>query len=680
MSESFQEDIAVVLPSVSSSAVAWGDYNRDGKPDFLLTGLSNSTAISKLYKNTGSGFSEDTTVKLPGVISGAVAWSDYNSDSKPDFLLMGDSGNKYISKLYKNTGSGFNEDTSVNLPGVIEGSVAWADYNKDGKRDFLLTGQFGSKELSDGITKLYKNTGDGFIVDSNFPVINVGRSAVAWADYNSDDRIDFILTGNTYNTYDKYITKLYKNTESGFREDDTISLPGVTDGAVAWSDYNRDDQPDFLLTGKDTSEKLISKLYKNTGDGFIEDTNVSLPGVDQSSVAWGDYNRDGKPDFLLTGNRSGTAIAKLYINTGNGFSEDTSISLPGVKGGSVARVDYNEDSKPDFLLTGQNSSTRDIGKIYKNTFTTQTITGTAGPDSLMGTPNPEIINGLAGDDKLNGNGGDDTLIGLSGNDTLLGRDGDDVYIINSTGDIINESLHEGTDLVQSFITYTLTANVEKLTLKGARSINGTGNIIDNSIIGNNSNNVLNGEGGFDNLKGVKGDDTLNGGESDDTLNGGSGNDVLDGGPGGDVLTGNNDVDTFVFHFNQSRVGNSDHITDFTIGTDKIELPNVGIPNKLSRASNNNATNLLTVVKDVFNDANALSGNQPLGINCAVVVVATDSSIAGTYLIINEGDARFYDSEDLMINITGYSISPFLGNTLPDIEMANRNIQPELIFI
>jgi hypothetical protein len=383
MSESFQEDIAVVLPNVSSSAVAWGDYNRDGKPDFLLTGSSNSTAISKLYKNTGNGFSEDTTVNLPGVFSGALAWADYNRDSKPDFLLTGDSGNKYISKLYKNTGNGFSEDTSVNLPGVIEGSVAWADYNKDGKRDFLLTGQFGSKELSDGITKLYKNTGDGFIVDSNFPVINVCRSAVAWADYNSDDRIDFILTGNTYNTYntyDKYITKLYKNTESGFREDDTISLPGVTDGAVAWADYNRDDQPDFLLTGKDTSEKLISKLYKNTGDRFIEDTNISLPGVDQSSVAWGDYNRDGKPDFLLTGNRSGTAIAKLYINTGNSFSEDTSISLPGVKGGSVARVDYNEDSKPDFLLTGQNSSTRDIGKIYKNTFTTQTITGTAGPD------------------------------------------------------------------------------------------------------------------------------------------------------------------------------------------------------------------------------------------------------------------------------------------------------------
>jgi Ca2+-binding RTX toxin-like protein len=300
----------------------------------------------------------------------------------------------------------------------------------------------------------------------------------------------------------------------------------------------------------------------------------------------------------------------------------------------------------------------------------------------MGTPNPEIINGLAGDDKLNGNGGDDTLIGLSGNDTLLGRDGDDVYIINSNGDIINESLHEGTDWVQSFITYTLTANVEKLTLKGTRAINGTGNIIDNSIIGNNSNNVIKGEDGFDNLKGARGDDNLHGGEGNDTLKGGIGNDTLNGSVGQDVLTGSNDVDIFSFQFGESVVdlGQIDRITDFAIGTDKIDLLDVGMPNKLSRASNNNATSLLTVINDVFNDANESSGQQPLGLNSASVVVATNSSIAGTYLIVNDSNASFSPDNDLVINITGYSIIPFLGNTLPDIEIANNNIQPDLFFI
>jgi FG-GAP-like repeat len=117
---------------------------------------------------------------------------------------------------------------------------------------------------------------------------------------------------------------------STFSEDTSISLPGVNYSSVAWSDYTGDGKPDLLLTGQDNSFKPISKLYKNTGSGFSEDTSISLPGVYASSVAWSDYNGDSKPDFLLTGAPNFGQISKLYKNTGSGFSEDTSISLPGV--------------------------------------------------------------------------------------------------------------------------------------------------------------------------------------------------------------------------------------------------------------------------------------------------------------------------------------------------------------
>ena len=131
------------------------------------------------------------------------------------------------------------------------------------------------------------------------------------------------------------------STSSSFTEDTSISLPGVNDSSVAWADYNGDGKQDFLLTGRDNSFNPISKLYQNTGSGFIEDTSISLPGVGYSSVAWSDYNGDGRQDFLLTGSSDsdGNEISKLYKNAGNGFSEDATISLPSVYLSSVAWAD-----------------------------------------------------------------------------------------------------------------------------------------------------------------------------------------------------------------------------------------------------------------------------------------------------------------------------------------------------
>jgi|GEM_PF-3124464 FG-GAP repeat. len=56
-----------------------------------------------------SSFTEDTNISLPGVAGGSVAWADYTGDGLQDLLLTGWDNNSYnnISKLYKNTGSGF---------------------------------------------------------------------------------------------------------------------------------------------------------------------------------------------------------------------------------------------------------------------------------------------------------------------------------------------------------------------------------------------------------------------------------------------------------------------------------------------------------------------------------------------------------------------------------------------
>ncbi len=115
---------------------------------------------------------------------------------------------------------------------------------------------------------------------------------------------------------------------------------------------------------------------------------------------------------------------------------------------------------------------------------------------------------------ITGNAAANVLDGGVGSDSMAGGAGDDIYVVDNTGDVVNEALNAGIDTVQSSITYTLGSNVENLTLTGpsagsgqAAAINGTGNALDNVITGNSAANVLDGGVGADNMVGGAGNDT-----------------------------------------------------------------------------------------------------------------------------------------------------------------------------
>ncbi|MBL8713128.1 MAG: type I secretion C-terminal target domain-containing protein [Alphaproteobacteria bacterium] len=242
------------------------------------------------------------------------------------------------------------------------------------------------------------------------------------------------------------------------------------------------------------------------------------------------------------------------------------------------------------------------------------INGTANNDSLNGTASNDTINGLAGTDIIIANAGNDTLNGGLGADIMNGGLGNDVYVVDDAGDIVNENAGEGTDLVQSSISYTLANNVENLTLTGVGAINGTGNALNNTITGNTGVNTL--DGGM-------GNDTLNGMAGADVMIGGQGNDVFIVDNVGDVVSENASEGTDLV---QSSISYT-----LAANIENLTLTGTGVINGTGNSDNNtiignSAKNVLTG-GDGNDLLNGLAGNDTmiggLGDDTFVVESATD---------------------------------------------------------
>ena len=133
------------------------------------------------------------------------------------------------------------------------------------------------------------------------------------------------------------------------------------------------------------------------------------------------------------------------------------------------------------------------------------LRGMRGTDQISGNDGNDLLFGGAGNDELFGNTGNDFLDGGVGADFLQGSEGNDSYVVDDAGDVVIEFQDDGTDHVSASINYTLTGDVENLTLIGA-ALEGYGNSLANTIIGNAGGNYLDGSGGNDVLQGLGGDD------------------------------------------------------------------------------------------------------------------------------------------------------------------------------
>lgn len=293
-------------------------------------------------------------------------------------------------------------------------------------------------------------------------------------------------------------------------------------------------------------EDLILVGTATTGTG--NEANNKITGNDYSNELYGlagndDLDGKGGGDRLFGGTGNDTYFIytladKIFENRSEG--DDTAMIL--IEGPGTYRIDPNVERA---YLVSEQSMVEIIGNDLFND-----IKGNASNNRLNGQSGNDHLLGMAGSDQLYGGTGDDFLDGGLGSDMMVGGLGNDSYRVDNDGDQILELGAQGQDMVQSWINYTLTTNVEGLELLGKDSIKATGNTLNNTIKGN------------------------------------SGDNVIDGGSGKDVLTGLGGADTFQLSSKPSLFTTiaADLVTDFDSSQDRIALSKTIFSNKSVQSS------------------------------------------------------------------------------------------------
>ncbi|MDB6019020.1 MAG: putative peptidase [Pedosphaera sp.] len=359
--------ISIAVPGVSHGSVAWGDYDKDGDLDLLITGDTGAGLITRIYRNDGGTNFVDIQAALPGVSTGSAVWGDYNGDGYLDFALTGMSSTGRVTRIYRNNGAGTFVDINANLPGLEGAKVAWGDYDNDGDLDLFLTGYTGSTYVG----RIYRNDGNDVFTDSGITTVAGGADgSAAWADFDNDGDLDLVFAGFTGTTGTGQSSRLYRNNGGTFTNITGISLTAMSACSLAWGDYDNDGSLDLLMAGSSISGVQsfpTLRLYRNNGLGTgFTSISTALPGAQNCSLAWGDFDNDGRLDVAIAGyNTSFVPFVRIYRNLGSGIFSDSGASIANVIDSSIAWGDFDNDGDLDLLVTGFDG-TNNVTRLYRN--------------------------------------------------------------------------------------------------------------------------------------------------------------------------------------------------------------------------------------------------------------------------------------------------------------------------
>lgn len=523
-----------VITDINSSS-EWGMYlakQSDGKIFIAGKTLNGSRADVALARYNNTGTLDNT----------------FDNDGKVTTNIGGDffAGGVALQSDGKIVVAGSIWDSNNNNYDIVV-----LRYNADGTLDTSFDSD--GKAITNIGTK--DDTGYGLALQSDGKILVTGLTQdgvaihIGLVRFNSNGQLD-----NTFDNDGKVTTNIdpYSNDDRGLsvavQSDNKILVTGTTynslysdETAICLARYNSDGTLDTSFSGDGVLMTQIGS-FSNQGNqvsnypgGKILVAGATGNSDDTNDFALVRYNNDGTLDTSF----SGDGKVSTPVGTGNDLGKalliqsDGKIILAGYAGNSTSDfglVRYNVDGTIDTSFDGDgkvitpignsddfatgiliqgdgkiilggsawNSDNADFALVrYNLNIKNNSTQGTSSNDTLPGTSSSEIIRGL---------GGNDLIGGQAGNDTLIGGIGNDIYLVNSVGDKVIESIDADNDLIKSSVNYQLPGNVEKIILTGADNIQAQGNAQGNIIKGNSGNNTLQGRAGNDTLTGGLGSD------------------------------------------------------------------------------------------------------------------------------------------------------------------------------
>jgi len=632
-----------------------GDFNGDGKDDFLRQEKgwwdddNNFTLMAFINTSTRHGGKTDITFKgydlrledLKGDIS-KLTVGDFNGDGKDDFIRQGIGSRASDSaRIYTSTGnleslfsageiraSSGTSPVDIFLNGDYT-DIVIGDFNADGKDDLIRQEKGYWAQADDRLTaqifisighNLFSNAYDRDLEKPTTDKLAVENGRFVAGDFYGNAKADLFLPGIYRSDMDKR-ESLFLTTDlsdgndtlnagdgndfltggsghdhlNGGGDRDTAYYSGsidqyslVRNGINITVIDNRSGAPDgidFLVDVEvlefrggptvrtlETSAQMGKFIFGTEGDDIrkgdqFDDSLNGGFGNDQLEGGNGnDHLLGGPGDDILTGGSGND-----HLKGGDGT--DTA-----VYSGAFDQYRMKLDSL-DFVVSDRRGSAPDgsdrlfdVERLKFSDLTLNLYHGSVGNDNLCGSPSRDVLLGGSGQDSLFGELGDDTLLGGAGTDNLNGGDGVDTADYSTSPKGVNVTLNNGwlddanpinLDFNDGFGSKDKLVYFENLTGSNYDDVlNGEWYDWDNIIKGLNGNDAIFGNGGNDTLYGDDGADTLRGGEGVDFLYGGDGNDEISGDSGNDRLFGDNGDDT-IFG------GNGDDILQGFVGNDKL---------------------------------------------------------------------------------------------------------------